>query len=78
VIVTLPVHWTVYVQSTWAFDYLPLERLQLSIHPANVASKRVADKAGFRYEGTLRSLELIRGERVDGCVYSLLRADLPG
>jgi RimJ/RimL family protein N-acetyltransferase len=58
--------------SVWAFHELRLERLQLSIRPDNVASRRVADKAGYAYEGTLRSSKLIRGRRVDAALYSLL------
>ena len=58
--------------SAWAFSELKLERLQLSIRPDNVASRRVAEKAGYAYEGTLRSSKLIRGRRVDAAVYSRL------
>ena len=58
--------------SAWAFSELKLERLQLSIRPDNVASRRVAEKAGYAYEGILRSTKLIRGRRVDAAVYSLL------
>jgi RimJ/RimL family protein N-acetyltransferase len=60
------------ILSEWAFDRLGLERLQLSIRPDNVASRRVAEKAGYRYEGTLRSTKVIRGRRVDAALYSLL------
>jgi RimJ/RimL family protein N-acetyltransferase len=35
----------------------------------------VADKAGFRYEGILRSTKVIRGERTDSAMYSLLPGD---
>ena len=61
--------------SAWAFSELRLERLQLSIRPDNVASRRVAEKAGYAYEGTLRSSKLIRGRRVDVALYSLLPDD---
>jgi RimJ/RimL family protein N-acetyltransferase len=61
--------------SAWAFERLGLARLQLSIRPDNVASRRVAEKAGYSYEGTLRSAKLIRGTRVDSAVYGLLRDD---
>lgn len=62
--------------SEWAFEQLGLERLQLSIHPENIASRRVAEKSGYLYEGTLRGIKVIRGRRIDGCSYSLLRTDL--
>jgi len=58
--------------SEWAFRRLGVKRLQLSIHPDNVASQRVAEKAGYTCEGTLRSMKLIRGVRVDTTVWSLL------
>lgn len=61
--------------SEWAFAKLDLKRLQLSIHPDNVASHRVADKAGYQFEGTLRSVKEIRGDRVDIAVYSRLPSD---
>ncbi|CAM5701030.1 MULTISPECIES: GNAT family N-acetyltransferase [Streptomyces] len=41
--------------SLWALDDLGLHRLVLCHSVANPASCRVAEKAGFRYEGTQRS-----------------------
>jgi RimJ/RimL family protein N-acetyltransferase len=46
--------------SRWALDDLGLHRLQLGHSVANPASCRVADKAGFSLEGTLRSALLHR------------------
>jgi RimJ/RimL family protein N-acetyltransferase len=63
--------------SEWAFARLALARLQLAIHPDNVPSRRVAEKAGYVPEGTLRSLKMIRGERVDSVLYSRLPGDPP-
>jgi RimJ/RimL family protein N-acetyltransferase len=42
------------VLADWAFDQLGLHRLGLLHSTRNEASCRVADRAGFRYEGTLR------------------------
>ena len=61
--------------SEWALSTLGLARLQLSIAPGNAASVRVAEKAGYRYEGLLRSLKVIRGHRVDSLLYSRLPDD---
>ena len=61
--------------SEWAFEALGLKRLQLSIAPENVASARVAEKAGYRFEGTLRSVKVIRGRRIDVQLYSRLPDD---
>ncbi|OIK04124.1 GNAT family N-acetyltransferase [Streptomyces monashensis] len=41
--------------SEWALDDLGLHRLRLCHSVANPASCRVAEKAGYTYEGTLRS-----------------------
>lgn len=60
----------------WAIEEVGAERVQLITDPANVASQRVAEKAGFRREGTLRSLVLIKGIRRDAVMYSLLPEDL--
>jgi RimJ/RimL family protein N-acetyltransferase len=61
--------------SQWALTALQLERLQLSIPADDAASHRVADKGGFRYEGILRATKVIRGERIDSAMYSLLPGD---
>jgi RimJ/RimL family protein N-acetyltransferase len=63
----------------WAFEAAPdLERLQLRADEQNVASNRVAEKAGFTREGVLRSSRYnIRLERrVDFVMWSLLRSEL--
>jgi RimJ/RimL family protein N-acetyltransferase len=41
--------------ATWAFETLGLHRLALQHSVHNTASCRVAEKAGFAVEGTLRS-----------------------
>jgi RimJ/RimL family protein N-acetyltransferase len=59
----------------WAFDELGLERLELRIDVANVASERVAERAGYRRDGVLRSLHFKEGLRSDTAVWSRLRTD---
>ena len=59
----------------WALDELALERLELRIDDANDASKRVAERAGYRLEGVLRSLAFKEGMRTDVGVWSRLRED---
>lgn len=60
-------------------DYLfrsqPLHRLCCSMSPRNIASARVAQKAGFLREGCLRGVIFIDGRYEDGEVYGLLRPD---
>jgi RimJ/RimL family protein N-acetyltransferase len=62
--------------SRWGLRDLGLARVQLTTHLVNAASQRVAERAGFRREGVLRSWEEIRGQRVDLVMYSLVGSDL--
>lgn len=58
------------------FAELPIERVQAFLIPENVASLRVLEKAGFRYEGTLRKVRMFKGELRDLAAYSVLRSEL--
>ncbi|MEV8513735.1 GNAT family N-acetyltransferase [Dactylosporangium sp. NPDC051484] len=61
----------------WALTEIRFERIHLQADTLNAASRRVAEAAGFRFEGVLRSLAPTRaGTRADMAVYSLIRADL--
>jgi [ribosomal protein S5]-alanine N-acetyltransferase len=51
-------------------------RVELRVTPGNVASRRVAEKAGFTYEGLLRNAGHLRSGRVDLEMWSLVTADL--
>ena len=63
--------------SRWAFEELELQRLDLITDPDNVASQRVAEKAGFRREGVLRShLRHTDGRVRDSVMFSLLPGEL--
>ena len=63
--------------SRWGFDELGLGRAELVTDPDNIASQRVAEKAGFTREGVLRSILRNRdGSRRDGVMFSLLPDDL--
>jgi RimJ/RimL family protein N-acetyltransferase len=64
--------------SRWAFETLPVARLQLTTHEDNPASQRVAEKAGYTREALLRAWADQRGTRVDLVMYSLLPADATG
>lgn len=66
--------------SDWGFTTLSLCRIQLLAHPDNVASHAVAERAGFTYEGTLRSAVVNKGERWDLKLFARLpdASDLPG
>jgi RimJ/RimL family protein N-acetyltransferase len=61
----------------YAFDELDLGRLELITDPDNLASQRVAEKAGFQREGVLRShLPHPDGRRRDSVIFSLLPGEL--
>lgn len=63
--------------SRWALEELRLVRLELITDPANVASQRVAEKAGFRREGALRAHLVYPDGRVrDSVMFSLLPGEL--
>lgn len=63
--------------SAYLFALRPIPRLQLGMFQANAASRRVAEKCGYRYEGTQRSGGFLRGEFRDRDTFSLLRSDCP-
>jgi len=52
------------------------ERVEVRVAPGNVASRRVAEKAGFSYEGLLRNAGFVHSGRVDVEMWSLVAADL--
>lgn len=62
----------------WALTDEGLARVQLRADVENVASRRVAEKAGFRLEGVMRSARWnARLERrVDWAIYALLPEDI--
>lgn len=52
------------------------QRVELRVAPGNTPSRRVAEKAGFSYEGLLRNAGYVHGGRVDLEVWSFVAADL--
>ncbi|MGI5212143.1 GNAT family N-acetyltransferase [Plantactinospora sp. CA-290183] len=59
----------------YLFTHTPAERVQAGTHPENIAEQRSLEKAGFRLEGVLRSVEFRAGQWRDGWLYSRLRHD---
>ena len=62
--------------AVWALTSLGLERLELLANPENEASQRLAERAGFTREGTLRRYRRRHGVREDLVMFSLLAEDL--
>ncbi|PXX71156.1 RimJ/RimL family protein N-acetyltransferase [Nocardia tenerifensis] len=69
---------TVGLLAQWAFAGLGLARLELTCSPENIASQRVAERAGFVREGILRSHIRFGDERRDSVLFSLLPEDSRG
>ena len=55
-----------------------LPRVTAWIDVVNVASRRVAERAGLRFEGVARQGLVLQGRRADWAVYAAVRADLDG
>jgi RimJ/RimL family protein N-acetyltransferase len=52
------------------------QRVEMRVAPGNTASRRVAEKAGFTYEGLLRNAGYVHSGRADLEVWSFVAADL--
>ena len=65
------------VFSAYLFELRPLPRLQVNVLEGNKPSARVAEKAGYKYEGTLRNLVFSHGRFHNLRMYSLLREECP-
>jgi RimJ/RimL family protein N-acetyltransferase len=59
----------------WAFADLGLDLIEWHCETGNIASRRVAEKAGFLIEATLRARLVHRATRVDAWTGSLLSMD---
>jgi len=66
---------TLELLTEWGFAELDALRIELWISTDNEASKHVATKAGYQYEGTLRSFHFKQGIREDFEVWSRLPTD---
>ncbi|MGZ5348851.1 MAG: GNAT family N-acetyltransferase [Actinomycetota bacterium] len=61
--------------TAWAFAELEPRRIQLIISPENGASKRAAERNGYRCEGTLRSIHVKQDVWDDAEIWSRLPTD---
>jgi RimJ/RimL family protein N-acetyltransferase len=62
----------------YLFESKQVNRIRLVIHPDNRASRRLAEKCGFRHEGTARGAWYNRGQHHDVEIYAILHADVLG
>jgi ribosomal-protein-alanine N-acetyltransferase len=59
------------------YEAYEAQRIQVRVIAGNLASSRVAQKLGMKYEGTLRSQIIHRQQPVDVEYYALLRTEWP-
>lgn len=57
------------------FRKTDINRIEANCYLPNVGSARVMEKAGMRYEGTLRERVVIKGVKQDLKMYAILRSD---
>ena len=59
----------------WAFGTLGLQRVGLATLPENEATQRLAERAGFRREGVLRSYSREFGRPADNVMFGAVPGD---
>lgn len=62
----------------YGFDKINLHKVQICTKNINKSSKRVIEKCGFTYEGTLRDYFYMDGEYVGRLYFSILRNEYGG
>lgn len=62
----------------YLFETKRMNRLRLVIHPDNKASRRLAEKCGFRHEGAARGAWYNNGRFHDVEIYSILHDEVIG
>ncbi|MCR4866750.1 MAG: GNAT family N-acetyltransferase [Lachnospiraceae bacterium] len=59
----------------YGFDKIGFHKVQICVRPSNITSRRVIEKCGFIYEGTLRDYFYIDGKYEDRMYFSIIRKD---
>jgi ribosomal-protein-alanine N-acetyltransferase len=67
---------TVTLMVRYLFETKTMNRIRLVIHPDNAASRRLAEKCGFRHEGTARGAWYNKGKHHDVEIYAILHHDV--
>lgn len=60
------------------FRELGLSRIEIAAIPENVASRRVAERAGAKFEAVVRNRLVMHGRAYDAALYSLVPGDIIG
>lgn len=62
----------------FGFNKIKLHKVQICHKSINIPSKRVIEKCGFHFEGTLRDYFYMNGQYVDRLYYSILENEYNG
>src|SRR5690606_2853331 len=63
--------------ASYGFRELNLSRIEIAAIPQNIASRRVAERAGARFEALVRNRLVMHGKAYDAALYSLVPGDTP-
>jgi [ribosomal protein S5]-alanine N-acetyltransferase len=63
------------LMTEYLFATKPINRIRLVIDPDNAASRRIAEKCGYRHEGTSRGAWYNRGRYQDVEIYAILHSE---
>jgi len=61
--------------SAFMFEHKPISRLQICMIEDNIGSARVAEKAGYTFEGVVRNVAHNRGRIISNRMYSMIRPE---
>lgn len=61
----------------YMFSVRPINRIQVNLMEGNIGSRKVVEKCGFTYEGTMRQATFNQGEYHNLRLYSILRDECP-
>lgn len=64
--------------AAYGFRELGLTRIEIAAIPQNVASCRVAERAGAKFEAVARNRLVMHGRAYDAALYSLVPGDIAG
>src|SRR5437867_1725710 len=67
----------IYLMSRHAFDELGNRRLEWKCDAANAASRRAAERFGFKFEGVFRQHRVVKGRNRDTAWYSITDGEWP-
>lgn len=67
----------IYLLSRHAFDDLGYRRLEWKCNALNVASRRAAERFGFRFEGVFRNHMVVKGRNRDTAWYAITDEEWP-